>query len=61
MPYAYTSGGVAFDPVLRLDNVRLEAHSFPIKYIRSFEMFGKSSRFELSSAGKSTQPKQVVI
>jgi hypothetical protein len=45
--YGYTNGDVAFDPVLQLGDVEVEMHSYPIKYLRSFELLGKSARFEV--------------
>ncbi len=48
--YAYTSADVTFDPVLRLDDVQLDMHSFPLKYLRSFELLGRSARIELWQA-----------
>jgi hypothetical protein len=44
--YAYTSGDVAFDPVLLVDDVTVEVHTLPLKYIRSFELAGKSARID---------------
>jgi hypothetical protein len=45
--YAFTTANVTFDPVLLLDNVELEMNSFPMRYLRSFELLGKSGRVEL--------------
>ncbi len=48
--YAYTSADVAFDPVLLLEDVTLELQTFPLKYIRTFELAGKSARIDLVQA-----------
>lgn len=48
--YASTMADVAFDPVLLLDNVEMKMNSFPMRYLRSFELMGKSSRVELWQA-----------
>jgi hypothetical protein len=45
--YAYTSADVAFDPVLRLENVVMDMHSVPFKYIRTFELFERSARVDM--------------
>jgi hypothetical protein len=44
--YAYTSGDVAFDPVLLIEDAVMEIHTFPFKYIRTFELLGKSARVD---------------
>ena len=44
--YAYTSGEIAFDPVLRLDDVELDLHAGAFMYVRSFELLGKSARID---------------
>ena len=41
--YSYTGGDVAFDPVLLIEDVTLELHTLPLKYIRTFELAGKSA------------------
>lgn len=42
--YAYTEADIFFDPVLRIEDVELEMHSWVVKYIRTFELFQKSAR-----------------
>ena len=42
--YAYTEADIFLDPVLRTENVKMEMHSWAVKYIRSFELFQKSAR-----------------
>lgn len=44
--YAYTGAEIAFDPALRLDDVSMKMQTLPLKYIRSFELFGKSARVD---------------
>lgn len=44
--YAYTDADIAFDPVLRIEDVTAELHTFPLKYIRTFELAGKSARID---------------
>jgi hypothetical protein len=45
--YARTGADVAFDPVLRLENVEMEMDSVPFKYIRTFELFERSARVDV--------------
>ena len=46
--YAYTTGDIYFDPELQLKNVQFDLQTIGVKYIRSFELFGKSARVELA-------------
>jgi hypothetical protein len=48
--YAYTSGEIGFDPVLLIENVELSMHTVATKYIRTFEMFDRSARFDFTQA-----------
>ena len=48
--YAYTDADISFDPVLRIENATMEMHSFPVKYIRTFELAGKSARIDWTQA-----------
>ena len=45
--YAHTSADITFDPVLLLNDVKMEMETFPLKYLRSFELLGKSARFDV--------------
>jgi hypothetical protein len=45
--YAYTDAEIAFDPVLLLDDVTMEMHTLPFKYIRTFDLFGRSARLDV--------------
>jgi hypothetical protein len=46
--YAHTTGDIYFDPALRLENVQFDLQTVAVKYIRSFESFGKSARVDLA-------------
>lgn len=48
--YARTEADIAFDPTLRLENVKMDMDSWAAKYIRTFEMMGKSARIDLTQA-----------
>jgi hypothetical protein len=48
--YAYTDGELSFDPVLKIEDASFEMHSLAVKYIRSFELLGKSARIDLAGA-----------
>jgi len=45
--YAYTTGEIFLDPVLRIENAEFEVHSTALKFIQSFEVFGKSARIDV--------------
>ena len=46
--YAYTEADIGFDPVLELENVEMEKHTWAGKYIRTFELLNKSARIDLT-------------
>ena len=46
--YAYTEANILFDPVLRIENVEMEMHTWAFKYIRTFEMLQKSARVDFT-------------
>ncbi len=48
--YAYTEADISADPVLLLENVEMEMHTWVVKYIRAFELFGKSARVSFTQA-----------
>ncbi|TWU30827.1 transporter [Novipirellula artificiosorum] len=48
--YVFTRADIAFDPVLLLDDVESELSTIPLKYIRTFELLGKSARVDLAQA-----------
>jgi len=45
--YAYSSGGVLFDPAVPLENAQAQFHGGFIGYIRSLDVAGRSARFQL--------------
>ncbi len=45
--YAYTTGGVAGDPSLPLENASVDAQAALLAYARSFGVLGKSSKVDL--------------
>ena len=51
--YADTSGDIAFDPLLRIEDAGFELDTAAVKYIRSFELFGKSARIDFLQAYQS--------
>jgi hypothetical protein len=44
--YTYSSGGLATDPALPLDNAQLDIHAPFIAYARAFDAWGKSAKFD---------------
>ena len=44
--YTYSSGGLATDPALPLDNAELDIHAPFIAYARAFDAWGKSAKFD---------------
>ena len=48
--FVYTAADISFDPVLTLENVEMEKHSIPLRFIRTFELAGKSARVDLLTA-----------
>ena len=48
--YAYTSGDIVFNPVLRIEDAEADLHTFAAKYIQTFELLGKSVRFDLTQS-----------
>jgi hypothetical protein len=51
--YAYTEGDISLNPVLRITEGTFELDTIALKYIHSFEMLGKSARFDLAQAYQS--------
>ncbi|MGJ8672662.1 transporter [Rubritalea sp.] len=45
--YAHTKADIFLDPVLQVEDLELELQTVAIRYIRTFDFLGKSSRFEL--------------
>jgi len=48
--YAYTEADILLDPALLLEDVKLEMDTWVGKYIRTFELFNKSARVDLTQA-----------
>jgi hypothetical protein len=48
--YAYTSGEIGFDPVLLIEDGDVDMHTGVFKYIRTFEWFDRSARFDFTQA-----------
>jgi hypothetical protein len=46
--YAYTSADISLDPVLRLEDVEMDLETWAGKYIRTFGLFEKSARIDLT-------------
>lgn len=44
--YTYSSGGLAMDPSLPVENAELEVHAPILGYARSFGVWGKSAKFD---------------
>ena len=44
--YVYTTGDIAFDPVLQIEDAEVQMHTGVFKYIRTFEMFEKTARID---------------
>ena len=53
--YAYTDAKIGVDPVLQLENVELEMNTSVAKYIRTFELFDKSARIDLTQTYRDGQ------
>lgn len=51
--YAYSSGDITLDPVLRIQDGRFDLQTIGVKYIRSFELLGKSARFDITQSYQS--------
>lgn len=45
--YAYTHADIYLDPVLQVENLELEMNTVAFRYIRTSQILGKSTRFEL--------------
>jgi len=46
--YSYSEANILFDPVLRIEDVDMELHTWAVKYIRTFELFQKSARVDFA-------------
>lgn len=48
--YAYTDADISFDPILLIKDAKMALHTWAGKYIRTFELFEKSARIDLTQA-----------
>ena len=48
--YAYTEADISIDPVLNIEDVEMELHTWVGKYIHTFEVFDKSTRIDITQA-----------
>ena len=48
--YSYTEADILVDPVIRVESVEMEMHTWAVQYIRSFELFKKSARIRFVQA-----------
>jgi hypothetical protein len=48
--YARTSADIAFDPTLRAEDVKMDMDTWAGQYIRTFDLFDKSARIDLTQA-----------
>jgi hypothetical protein len=46
--YAYTTGDIYLEPELQIQNATFDLQTIAVKYIRSFELLGKSARVDLA-------------
>jgi hypothetical protein len=46
--YYYTEADIYLDPVLQIENVKMELHTYAVKYIRTFELLQKSARIDFT-------------
>jgi len=50
MAYAYTTADIVFDPVLLIENAKMKMNTLGGRYIRTFELFNRSARVDLTQA-----------
>lgn len=48
--FAYTTADISFDPVLLIEDAEMDLKTWAGKYIRTFEIFEKSARIDLTQA-----------
>lgn len=48
--YAYTEADISLDPVLKIEDGQATVHTWAAKYIRSFSLFDRSARLDLTQA-----------
>jgi Putative MetA-pathway of phenol degradation len=47
--YAYTDGNIFLDPAVLVEDAQAEIHTLGLAYIRTFGLFGKSARVDVSA------------
>ncbi len=50
--FAHTSGNIAFDPVLQIDDAVVDLDTWLFGYIRTFELLDRTARIEVRQAWK---------
>ena len=50
---AYTTGDIFLDPVLKIEDGEFDLQTIAAKYIRSFDLLGKSARVDITQAYQS--------
>jgi len=45
--YAYSRGKMAFDPSLAVADAQFQSHAGALAYVRSFDLFGQSAKFDV--------------
>ena len=46
--YAYTSADIYFDPVMKVEDVKMKMNTAALKYVHSFGLLGKSARVDIA-------------
>ena len=46
MGYAFTRADISFDPVLQIEDGTMDMHTVALSYVRTMELFERSSRLE---------------
>ena len=46
--YTYTEADIYFDPVLQINDAKMEMHTWAFQYVRTFELFQKSARIDFT-------------
>jgi len=46
--YGYIKGDIFFDPVLKIEDATFKTQQFGLSYVRSFSMFGRSARIDVT-------------
>jgi len=46
--YSYTEADIYFDPVIQIEDAKMEMHTWAVQYVRTFELFQKSTRIDFT-------------